>query len=385
MELELDSEERRWRAEVQSLAAELDWDWMQRIRAEMSELNIERYSIEFLLELGRRGLIGFGFPEPYGENASALARFVFQEELEIQGLPSYGVTQNESPGHQLLGSGTPELVREHLPHIIDGSWRYAGGLSEPDAGSDLFALRTSAVLEDGVYRVNGAKLWTSGAHVANWISTVVRTTPGEGPRGLSLLMIPLDAPGVTVQPVQLMGGWQVNACYFDDVLVPASNLIGEEGKGLQVLGRALDKERAMSFGGTETRLLANRIIHRFSGRADELGEDHLVTLGRFVAQLEADRMLYLRVAAQSARGEDTTGTAPMNKVFGSELAQRFAEWASDALGPDALWAHGECTDPLAEEVEQQVRTATVLTIIGGTSEIQRNTVATRHLGLPKGS
>lgn len=385
MQLELDDEERRWRNEIQALADGLDWEWMARTRAEIQDMDIERYSIEFNSELARRGLIGLSLPEPYGRGTSPTARFAFQEELEIQGLPGYGVTQTESPGNSLILSGSPELIDQHLPHIVSATWRYAGGLSEPEAGSDLFALRTAAVRDGNEYVVNGSKLWTSGAHVADWISTVVRTSPEAGAKGLSVLMIPTKAPGVSIQPVHLMGGWRVNACYFDDVRVPVTNLIGEEGQGLRVLGRALEKERAMSFGGTETRLLANRLIHRLSGRADELGDDVLVELGRFVAELEAERMLYLRVAAQTSRGEDATGTAPMNKVYGSELAQRFAQWAADVLGQETLWVTDEHDDPLAAEVEQQVRTATVLTIIGGTSEVQRNTVATRYLGLPKGS
>jgi alkylation response protein AidB-like acyl-CoA dehydrogenase len=178
-----------------------------------------------------------------------------------------------------------------------------------------------------------------------------------------------------------MGGWRVNQVFYDNVKVPVGNLVGEEHKGWAVITGNLDEERAMSFGGTETRLLCARLICRLSTIADQLSDSDLEKLGHFVMELEADRLLYLRVAMQAARHEDTSGTGPMSKVYGSELAQQFVEWAAELLGHETLFAEG--ADVLAQDLELQLRVATVLTVIGGTSEVQRNIVASRQLGLPR--
>jgi alkylation response protein AidB-like acyl-CoA dehydrogenase len=304
------------------------------------------------------------------------------EELECQGFPGYGLTTNQRGGGMLLRSGSPEQIAEHLPHVVDGSWTYCQGLSEPGAGSDLLALKTRAIRDGDHYVVNGAKLWTSSAHISTWCCLLVRTDPEQlRHRGLSVLLVDLSSPGITMQPVWVMGGWRVNSVFYDNVRVPITNRVGEENQGWKVITGNLDEERAMSFGGTETRLLCARLIHRLSGRAQDLSETDLESLGRFAMDLEADRLLYLRVGLAAARGEDTSGIGPMSKVHGSELAQRFIEWATELLGRDTVFPNGQ--DILAADMEEQLRVATVLTVIGGTSEVQRNTIATRYLELPR--
>jgi alkylation response protein AidB-like acyl-CoA dehydrogenase len=153
-----------------------------------------------------------------------------------------------------------------------------------------------------------------------------------------------------------------------------------------VLAEALDVERAMSFGGREGRLWLARFLHRWAGRADELGEARLEELGRLVADLEVERLLGLRLAAIGERGAIATAEASMAKVFGSELAQREAQWLADVLAPDTLYRGergGHEVDQLAADMEEMLRVTTVYTVIGGTSEIQRNTIASRGLGLPR--
>lgn len=375
-------EENLYRDRMRELADSYGWTEMKALREEIEGLHIERYSMTFQRQLAERGLIGLTWPRPYGQAARVDQQFLMAEELECQGFPGYGLTTNQRGGGMLLRSGSAEQIAEHLPHVVDGSWTYCQGLSEPGAGSDLLSLKTRAVRDGDHYVVNGAKLWTSSAHVSTWCSLLVRTDPEQTRhRGLSLLLVDLKSPGVTIQPVWVMGGWRVNAVFYDDVRVPATNLVGDENQGWRVITGNLDEERAMSFGGTETRLLCARLIHRLSEKADELSESDLTTLGRFVMDLEADRLLYLRVGLSAARGEDTSGTGPMSKVHGSELAQRFIEWASELLGHQALYPEGE--DVLAADLELQLRVATVLTVIGGTSEVQRNIIANRQLDLPR--
>jgi alkylation response protein AidB-like acyl-CoA dehydrogenase len=195
-------------------------------------------------------------------------------------------------------------------------------------------------------------------------------------------MVDLESPGVRIRPVHVMGGWQVNEVSFHDVRVPSRNLVGEENDGWQVLAANLDEERSMSFGGTETRALLARIIHRLEGRAQELSEADLEELGGFILDAEVDRLLNMRVALLMSRGEDASAAGPISKVHGGELAQRLAQWAVDFVGQDALYGDGR-GDVLAGDLEQELRVATVLSIIGGTNEIQRNTIAGRLFHLPK--
>jgi 3-oxocholest-4-en-26-oyl-CoA dehydrogenase alpha subunit len=355
-----------------------------RLRSEGRELDTERHAPSFYAELARRGWIGVGWPLDGTRPATPTERFILHEQLDSAGLPMYGVEINEAIGWMLVRNGPAALAAEHLPRICDGTWSYAGGYSEPEAGSDMFGLRTRAVRDGDRYVVNGAKLWTSGAHLADWIFALVRTDPdASGAKGLSMILIDTTSPGVDIQPVRVMGGWRVNACYFDDVEVPMTNVIGEPGQGARIIGTALDTERAMSFGGREGRLLLARFLHAMTDRADELGGAALEQLGRLVAQLEVERLLNVRTSAMLERDAVAGAEASMDKVMSSELAQEVARFVADQLGFDAQLAASEV--PLASAVEEAVRVNTVLSIIGGTSEIQRNVIATRGLGLPRGA
>lgn len=379
-----DAHEAQYRDKFRELADRYGWAEMQALRAEIEALDAERYSIAFLEELAKEGLVGLSWPKPYGAGADAAQRLLFGEELECQGFPGYGLIQTERQGSMLTRSGGADQIERFLPGTVAAKIRYCSGLSEPDAGSDLFALRTTAVRDGDEYVVDGSKLWTSGAHIAHWISAVVRTDPKETrQRGLSILLIDLKSPGVSIQPVRVMGGWRVNAVFFDKVRVPAANLVGAENDGWSVLTGNLNDERAMSFGGTETRLFLTRLLHLFDGRAGELDEAQLEQLGALIADCEADRLMYLRVALMAGRNEDTSGVGPLSKVFGSELAQRFAEFAGDLVGAEAMYEIA--ASAFAADLEEQIRVATVLTIIGGANEVQRNTAAQRLLGLPRGA
>lgn len=367
---------------MRALADQFGWAEMREMREEIESLKVERYSFAFHRKLAELGLIGLTWPEPWGQSARVDQQFLMAEELECQGFPGYGLTTNQRGGGMIMRSGSDALRNEHMPRIVAGEYTYCQGLSEPNAGSDLLALKTKAFRDGDHYVVNGSKIWTSSAHVSKFIALLVRTDPESSRhKGLSVLLVDPSWPGVTITPVWVLGGWRVNQVFYDNVRVPVENLVGVENQGWNVITGNLDEERAMSFGGTETRLLCARLIHRLSGMADRLSDSDLERLGMFVMELEADRLLYLRVGMQAARHEDTSGTGPMSKVYGSELAQQFIEWACDLVGHEALFAQGN--DVLAQDLEQQLRVATVLTVIGGTSEVQRNIVSNRHLGLPR--
>ncbi|MGH2795586.1 MAG: acyl-CoA dehydrogenase family protein [Actinomycetota bacterium] len=377
MNFGLSDEERAFRDEVRAFVDGFGASDMAALRDEMRSLEVERYTPSFQRKLAEQGWIGLGWP---GRPATETQRFILHEELDSASLPTYGLEINEAIGWMLVRHGSEELKATHLPRIVDGSWAYAGAYSEPEAGSDLLALRTRAVREGDTYRVNGSKLWTSSAHLADWIFALVRTDPtAERQRGLSVLLIDAKAEGVEIRPVNVMGGWRVNAIFFDDVIVPAGNVVGAPDDGWRVLAEALNVERSMSFGGREGRLLIARLLRRFEDA--ELGDTDLEQLGRFIMELEVERLLNLRIAAMAERGDVPSAEASVNKVVGSELAQRIAQWAADLLGPESQFPASP--DPLAAAAEEMLRVSTVYTIIGGTSEVQRNVIAQRGLGLPR--
>ncbi|MCX2930601.1 acyl-CoA dehydrogenase family protein [Mycobacterium sp. CVI_P3] len=385
MRFRLDDTEAARRDSLRARIDEFSADDMAAMRAEMAELESDRQApTVFHPWLVRQDVVGLGWPEPSGRPATQTERFIAHEEMDSAGLPTYGLEQAEAVGWMLATFGPEDLAAEHLPHILDATWSYGGGYSEPEAGSDMLALRTKATRDpDGDFVVNGQKMWTSGAHLADWIFTLVRTDPDTSRHhGLSLLMIDARAPGVDIQPVRVMGGWRVNACFFDDVTVPARNLIGEEGKAWTMMSQALDMERSMSFGGREARLLLTRYLDRIGSEGTQLSEAAYRQIGEFLMELQAERLLGQQVVALGERGEAASGEASMSKLHGPAVAQRVAQWLVDELGPDA-YTH-DSGDQLAEDAEHFLRGATVLSIIGGTSEIQRNIIAHRWLGLPRG-
>jgi alkylation response protein AidB-like acyl-CoA dehydrogenase len=370
MRFRLDYNETKLRDGLRTRIDEFSAADMAAMRAEMVKLESDRQApSHFHPWLVRQDVIGLGWPEPYGRPASQTDRFVAHEELDSAGLPTYGMEQAEAVGWMLATFGPEDLAAEHIPHILDASWSYAGGYSEPEAGSDMLALRTKATRKpDGDFVVAGQKMWTSGAHLADWIFTLVRTEPDSTRhRGLSLLMIDAHAPGVTIQPVRVMGGWRVNACFFDDVIVPARALIGQPGQAWTMMSQALDMERSMSFGGREARLLIARYLDRIGAHGIQLGESAYCDIGEFIMELQAERLLGQQVVALGERGQPSSGQASMSKLQGPAIAQRIAQWLVDTLGPDAYTL--DSGDPLAEDAEHFLRTSTVLSIIGGTSEI----------------
>jgi alkylation response protein AidB-like acyl-CoA dehydrogenase len=384
MQFRLTDGEVRLRDDLRAHIDEFRAEDMAAMRAEMATLESDRQApAHFHPWLVRQNVIGLGWPEPLGRPASQTDRFVAHEELDSAGLPTYGLEQAEAVGWMLAAFGPDELAVEHIPHILDASWSYAGGYSEPEAGSDMLALRTTASrTPDGDLVVSGQKMWTSGAHLADWIFTLVRTEADSARhRGLSLLMIDAHAPGVTIQPVRVMGGWRVNACFFDNVTVPARTLIGQPGQAWTMISQALDMERSMSFGGREARLLLARYLDRINAHGIDLDESAYRDIGEFIMELQAERLLGQQVVALGERGQSASGEASMSKLHGPVSAQRVAQWLVDALGPDAYTL--DSGDLLAGDAEQFLRASTVLSIIGGTSEIQRNIIAQRWLGLPR--
>jgi alkylation response protein AidB-like acyl-CoA dehydrogenase len=333
---------------------------------------INGYSRELSRELGAKGWIGMTWPTEYGGGArSALERFVVTEALIDAGAPiAASWFADRQMGPTLLAYGTEEQKRTYLPGILSGETGWCIGMSEPDAGSDLAGLRTAAVRDGDDFVVNGQKIWTSFGATADYCYLICRTSPHpEGRRhlGISELVVSMATPGITVEPiVDMHGGRHFCEVYFDDVRVPAVNLVGVEGESFKQTMRQLEHER----GGID-RLLSNHARYRQAlTRADTT--DPLVR--QEVAALETGyrlgRLLVLRETLRQA----PAGFSAATKTFCTEHEQRVAEFVARTYGPEAL---------LWDDLAQGYCYAPAYTIMGGTANVLRNILAERLLGLPR--
>jgi alkylation response protein AidB-like acyl-CoA dehydrogenase len=328
------------------------------------------------------GWVGIHWPAEYGgRGASVVQVAAYNEELARSGAPPLlgraGITL---VGPTLIAHGAPEQRARWMPSILSGDDVWCQLFSEPDAGSDLAALSTRAVLDDGVYRVTGQKVWSSYATFANMGIALVRTDP-DAPqhKGISMLAIPMDADGVDVRPLrQMTGDSEFNEVFFDDVAVPAENLIGVENGGWRVANTTLANERGASFIWKEQVLHAaaiDRLWKTCCGAG--LLDNPLVRqrLARSWMDVEIFRLHNGRTLARLARGDEIASESSLVKLFWANISQRLYETACDVLGPDALlessdWGRGL----LATRANS---------IMGGTSEIQRTIIGERLLGLPR--
>ncbi|MDZ7675482.1 MAG: acyl-CoA dehydrogenase family protein [Acidimicrobiales bacterium] len=335
-------------------------------------------------------------PEFGGRNAGLLEQFVHREELSRREVtPSFNPQGLGIIAPSLLSFGTDEQKQRWAAPLLRGDLTAALGMSEPGAGSDLAGLRTRAVLDGDRFIVNGQKVWTSGAHDADFILAFVRTDP-DAPKhkGISALVVPTDLPGLTRRPfgsIVAQDDLDFNEVFFDDVAVPAENLLGDLHQGWSVATGSLGHERAMLW------LDYSEMLDRFSAnfgrtmRERDLDDDPLVAdwYGGIAIDAQALKLLGYRTLAKTQRGMSATEQSIL-KLFGSEAVQRANREAVEALGPAAL-DHSVPTgtashlqlDAHSEGWFNRYLRSFSGTIAGGTSEIQRNIVAERVLGLPR--
>lgn len=328
-------------------------------------------------------------PEFGGRNATLLQQYVYFEELGRRRIyQSFNPQGVGIIAASLLSFGTPEQQREWAVPILRADITASLGMSEPGAGSDLASLKTRAVLDGDHFVVNGQKVWTSGASEADVILTFVRTDPDAAKhRGISVLMIPTDSPGVIRRPFASIcdaGELDFNEVFFNDVEVPVENLIGPENDGWRVANGSLGHERTMLWLSYADRL--QDLIDDFPAHT-ALDRDRYATM---VIDSMAVRLLGSVALARAARGVDDAGALSVLKLLGSETGQRATEHALEAVGVDGL-AHPTTVGPWTPLnldayscgwFERYTRTFAG-TIAGGTSEIQRNIIAQRLLGLPR--
>ncbi len=339
--------------------------------------------------LAANGWLTMAWPREYGgRGAGQMEQLIFKEEL-FQAGGAFDFLGVQLAGPTIMVHGTEEQKRLHLPRIAAAQVRWCQGFSEPGAGSDLASLQTRAVRDGDDYVINGQKIWTSNAHHADWILLLTRTDP-EAPkhRGISMFVVDMKTPGISIRPlVQMTGVHGFNEVFFEDVRVPASNMIGEPNRGWYAATTTLDFERS----GIERNLVARRDWERIVGllRSEairpalaarpKVWRHQLADL--FIA-VEAGQWMARRVAYLQGRGLVPNYEASMSKTFNSELGQRIADFGVNVLGL-AGQLRGSSYAPAGGAPAFRFLDARRLTIGQGTSEINRNIIATRGLGLPR--
>lgn len=337
--------------------------------------------------------VGIHWPEEYGgRNASLMEMFIFNQELNRAHAPRFANTLGlMMSGPTLIHWGTEEQKQRYLPRILSGDEIWCEGLSEPGAGSDLASMQTRAVEDGDYFVINGQKVWTSFAHRADFIQLFVRTDP-DAPkhRGISCLAVDMKTPGVTVRPlVQITGDSEFNEVFFEEVRVPKTNLIGPKNEGWKVLVTTLMHERAGIGSGLPVHRQFSELL-KVSKELEINGqpacEDPAVRqqLAQFAIECKAITYNMFRGFSKRLKGNPPGPEGSVNKLAGSELNMRLARFATELLGPYAQLEQGS---PYTIDNGRWPRAALwyrLLTIGGGTSEIQKNILGDRVLGLPKG-
>ena len=387
-----------FRAEIRAfIAAELPRDMAKRT---LMGYHPHKPDVEFwTARLHARGWSAVNWPKEYGGTGwSIRQRHIFEEECFLAGCPAVNPQAFHLVGPIIYTIGTSEQKRRFLPPIRCGEHFWAQGFSEPNAGSDLASLTTRAIRDGDRYIVNGQKIWTSEAHYCDWVFLLVRTsTEGRAQAGISFLLVDLTSPGITIRPIAgIEGAHILNEVYFEDVSVPAENLIGEENQGWTYAKQLLGMERTFSAEVPRCKAMLSRckaVSSQVQRRGRALIEDG--HFARRLAQLEIEILAHVatlrRVVAEEEAGVNASSPTPsILKVKGTELSQRAGALLVEALGDDALPQYLERDyllgspedppgDPIAYGVMSDFLYRRSMTIYGGSNEVQRNIIAAQLL------
>lgn len=343
----------------------------------------------FKRKLAERGWLGIAIPEEYGgAGKRPLEQFLFVEEVTYWGAPhSYIGVGFVAP--TLIRFGDEEQKRRFVPPLVRGEIEFCLGYSEADAGSDLAALQTRVVPDGDDLVISGTKMYTTNAHRVEYCWLAGRTDPSAPKhKGISLVIVPLDAPGVSIRPLHTAGGERTNQVFFDDVRVPKANLVGEMNRGWYYLAVALDFERFNGFPlGAARRMFDELVAYTRTAEQDGValaGLDWVQeTIGTLSARLNAAMTLKLQTVWMAERGEIPNTEASMLKVMASDLAQEVARAAATILGPQALVKAGQPGAVARGRFERALRGTVLQRFAGGSNEIMKNIIAQRGLGLPR--
>ncbi len=345
---------------------------------------------QFMAGLGEQGWLGITWPKEHGgQEGDGVYEYLLNEALARRGGPQIGKGVGII-GKTLIRHGSEKLKAEFLPKILRNEVEFAAGYSEPNAGSDAASMQLKATRDKDGWRLDGQKTWTTSAHFAEWYWVGARTDP-DAPKhfGITLFLVPLDHPGITVKPIWTMGDERTNEVYLDGVWVSDDYVVGEVNKGFQYISEALDLERftMFTFSPIAQRLeLLEEYVRTTVRDGEPLAADPVIRqrLARLATEAEVARVLGLRFVYESSKG----GAAPTTwaseyKLFATELSKRLADASMDICGPGSQLRVKTQDAPLEGRSESTYRYTVIDTIGGGASEIQKNIIARRKLGLPK--
>jgi alkylation response protein AidB-like acyl-CoA dehydrogenase len=341
-------------------------------------------------QLGTDGWLGIGWPKEYGGQArSMVEQLIFTDVAAIAGVPIPYLTLN-TVGPTIMRYGTDEQKDYFLPRILKGELHFSIGYSEPGSGTDLASLKTRAVREGDEWVINGQKMWTSLIQYADWLWMACRTDP-DLPRhkGLSMILVPADSPGFSYTPVHTVAGVSTSATYYEDVRVPASNLVGELNGGWSLMTNQLNHERValtsaapLTYSIDMVRRWAQETKNPDGQRVID-SEWVQIALGRAHARTTALALINWKLAADADAGVDLSpAEASATKIYGSELATEVYRSLMEIVGPNAGITGASEGAVLAGRLERFYRSALVMTFGGGTNEIQRDIIGYVGLGLP---
>ena len=404
MDFEFTEEQQAFTKEVEAfLDANDDPDIFDLTRENMAQIVDTPKRREFMAKLGEKGWLGLTWPEQYGgSDGEGIYEYLLNERLAGRGGPQIGKGVGII-GKTLIAHGSDFLKEEFLPKILRNEVEFAVGYSEPNAGSDAASMRLKGVRgerdgEEG-WILNGQKTWTTSAHFAEWYWLGVRTDPDNKHRGITLMLVPLDQPGITITKIDTMGGVpmgdeRTNEVFVDDVFVPDRYVVGEVNKGFQYISQALDLERftMFTFSPIKQRLdLLTEYVQTATRDGEPLADDPLVRqrLAQLHTEAEVAKVMGLRVVAASMKAEEVPGTPPPTiessqyKLFATEFSKRLADASMDLGAPGTQLRVKTEEAPMEGRAESTYRYTVIDTIGGGASEIQKNIIARRGLGLPK--
>jgi len=349
--------------------------------------------LDFAKKLASKGWVAPHWPEEYGGlGLSVIQQLIFNEEMAYASAPiGYSMIGVGWAGPTIIVYGTDEQKKDHLSRITNAETMWCQGFSEPNAGSDLAALQTRAVRDGDDYVINGQKIWTSGAHFANWMILIARTDQ-DAPKhkGISYFLLDMTTPGIRTSPlIDMMGNHAFNEVFFEDVRIPRSALLGEENRGWYMATTTLDFERSSiggAVGGQKLLEDLKRFVDEtsFNGRLIKEAPGVQGRLADCAIDVELGRILSYRVATLQARGQVPNYESSIAKLFNTDMQFHLGEAGMEIMGlygqleTDSKWVH------LQGRFQRQWMWQTGLKVGGGTTEIQKNIIAQRGLGMPRG-
>ena len=395
MNFDFSPEQQAFAAEVETfLDANDDEEVFDLTRENMAQIVDTPKRRALMRKLGDQGWLGITWPAEHGgQEGEGVYEYLLNEALAARGGPQIGKGVGII-GKTLIAHGSEFLKEEFLPKILINEVEFAIGYSEPEAGSDAAAMRLKATPTEGGWILNGQKTWTTSAHFAEWYWVGARTDP-DAPKhsGITLFLVPMDHPGITVQGIQTMGDEVTNDVFFDDVFVTDEYVVGQLNHGFRYISQALDLERFTMFTFSPVKQRLDLLLDHVRTATQDgrpVREDPRVRsrMARLATAAEVARGLGLRVVDASVRAERDGGSPPTveaseYKLFTTEFSKQLADASMDLGGPGAQLRVGTEDAPMDGRAESTYRFTVLDTIGGGTSEVQKNIITRRGLGLPR--